>query len=252
MGVSLAKYGLHGYSTLCHVQAAEQFARSSSASSRQSGAGGAAAQAADQWLLAAEALFRLRAPERAAGLLQRAADIASWRQDIPVMVLTARSDHGDEDARRRLMDMAFLQDNPHALAQVGRLYLDQGASQDALGCLQRAADMGASGFSLQVDLGEALLACGKAPEAVQRARLAWRRAYTLEDKRTCAALLRAAGERAPTEARLLWDHARTDYAATAWALAAYIVFLTSPWLTRRVIRPTGSAEESAVPAGHGD
>lgn len=250
LGRSCAKYGLHGYSALCHVEAAERwFESAGNLRARNSSAAGAATKrAARNFARAADTLEQAGVVEQAHNVRVRAAALVRDDADLQVRLLTDRARQDDVSARERLYQMAFRHNQPDALVAVADLLAGQGLNRDAASILRHANSKHPDRPESLLALAELLLREGDAAGAADHASRAAQLAADPATRARAWAVLARAGLPMPASERLRAESGRlvADYGATALGLLLYALMVAWPGLGALAARTGRRVQPSAI------
>jgi len=249
--VSCEKYGLYGFAAKCRLIAAEKCREAAVASAGVNEAAGRVAhERAARHFVEASRLVRAQGTGNyATELLSRAWNEAPWDGGVRAQLIAARLQENDPAARAWLVDLAYLDDDPDALALLAREHLDTGRSSDAVGLLKHAASVAPDHFGVQLALCDALLATGDSAASQSHARRALALAKSPRDRLAARDAEVAAGGATPSRWKLLLEYIPAAYGPTALVLLAYLLLLVSPWIAariRRLLDPTRTPGAAAA------
>jgi len=238
--------GLEGIAVALHLEAAGLY-RAQVHELRSEGASRADLRAsryalADQLKAAGLILWRQGEVRGAAHYLDAAAKAAPERLDLRCLLIQARVKTGEEpDLRLALLRLAYRHDAACAHYLLGRMFSQEGRSQEAVAYLERAVEKAPGYTAAHLLLAEIRLKNGDHEGAAQSAGLACESARNLREMLAAHALIQRLGGEAPPRAVFVAEAYWYPYRYVALTMAALLIFLFHPAIGR-MLRRRGTEE----------
>ncbi len=239
LGVACEKYGLPGYATACHLAAGRGWGRAAAQEGDRTAARASAERACDEFVDAARLLTSRGSGAEAGSALTSALRAAPWRSDVRARLLEADAQRGSPQAVRRLMNLAYREDDPEAQLVMARLYLQQRRPDDAAASLKHALALRPNHYGLRMAMARYLLTFQASADAAAEAQAAEQAARSPGERLAAIELLRSTGGPAPSGLNIRRQYFLQEYAFTARLLLLYLLALVFPALWRSARRRWG-------------
>jgi len=236
-----AAASLEGIAVALHLKAADLY-RAQVHALRAEGASRAELRAtryalADQVKAAGLILWRQGELRGAAHYLDAAVKAAPERLDLKCLLIQARVKTGEEpDLRLALLRLAYRHDAACAHYLLGRMFLEEGRSEEAAAYLERAIQKAPGYTAAHLLLAEVRLRNGNREGAVESAGRACESARNLREMLAAHALIQRLDSEAPARAVFVAEAYWYAYRYVALTVAALLVFLFHPAIGKALRR----------------